>query len=221
MVHNLASYISNLKQAEKSFLQLATGFEEFYKSPEVLGELDNLIHAGFPSVIFPSVSLSLCASSSCSPCLFYQPAVLTLSLSCTSLIVSTRYLYDRNYHYIDDRNCFVVMPSSSSSSSSKSTMDVNTKNFDFFDKQIVEPLESLLGAMEEVKKKIKDLDDKHMQFDHYEKKVADLTRSRDARIAKGKQESSKDVEKMRRNETKFYSARDNFNVSSFCFCLCF
>jgi hypothetical protein len=67
--------------------------------------------------------------------------------------------------------------------------DINTKECAFFEQQVVEPMETWVGALEGCKTKVKELDAYHATFDHYEKKVAEMKKSREARFAKGKQDS--------------------------------
>jgi hypothetical protein len=92
------------------------------------------------------------------------------------------------------------------------------KSLQFFDSVLMSPLDSWCKCLEAVRKRVHTLEENHSVFDHYQVKFDQLVKAKAVRQERGKSESEKDIEKYNRNETKLFSARDEFNANTTSLC---
>ncbi|EQC42142.1 hypothetical protein SDRG_00982 [Saprolegnia diclina VS20] len=83
-----------------------------------------------------------------------------------------------------------------------------------FETRVQKPSQGWLHQVAHLKSEIEDFNDSHITFDHYTKKVQTLRDAHNKRAGAGKQEKSKDVDKLHRNEQKLVTISTNYNKTS-------
>ncbi|KDO35428.1 hypothetical protein SPRG_00276 [Saprolegnia parasitica CBS 223.65] len=83
-----------------------------------------------------------------------------------------------------------------------------------FETRVQKPSQGWLHQVAHLKTEIEDFNESHITFDHYTKKVQTLRDAHNKRAGAGKQEKSKDVDKLHRNEQKLVSISTNYNKTS-------
>jgi hypothetical protein len=87
----------------------------------------------------------------------------------------------------------------------------DTKSIAFFNKSVLAPVDTFCRRMDDARRLVKELEERHSRFDYYNDKLEQLQRAKAARTEKGKQDSEKDLDKLARNQQKLDTARTDFN----------
>ncbi|OQS01928.1 cleavage induced hypothetical protein, partial [Thraustotheca clavata] len=83
-----------------------------------------------------------------------------------------------------------------------------------FETRVQKPSQGWLRQVEKLKTEIEHFNESHLTYDHYTKKVQTLRDAHNKRAGAGKQEKSKDVDKLVRNEQKLVNITNEYNEAS-------
>ncbi|OQR92843.1 hypothetical protein ACHHYP_03159 [Achlya hypogyna] len=83
-----------------------------------------------------------------------------------------------------------------------------------FETRVQKPSQGWLHQVGKLKTEVEDFNESHITFDHYTKKVQTLREAHSKRAGAGKQEKSKDIDKLMRNEQKLLTITSDYNKAS-------